>query len=162
MGKIIGIDLGTTNSCVAVLDGSDPKVIENSKVIAPPHQSLRTPTTVKFWLGKTQTTSGNQSTKHVVRGQALNWAQVRRRRGAKRHKNGALLDCRSERRCVDRSQDEQLAPPQVSAETLKKMKKTAEDHLGEDVPEAVITVPAYPNDSQRQPPKMQAKSLAWK
>ena len=154
MGKIIGIDLGTTNSCVAVLDGREARVIENSE------GDRTTPSIIAYTDGETLV--GQSAKRQAVTNPANTLFAVKR-----------LIGRRYKDRVVQRDIDmvpykiveaangdawvegagEQLAPPQVSAEVLKKMKKTAEEFLGEDVGEAVITVPAYFDDSQRQATK---------
>ena len=155
MGKIIGIDLGTTNSCVAVLDGKDPRVIENSE------GDRTTPSVIAYADGgeilvgqsaKRQAVTNPDNTLFAVKrliGRNFGDEVVQRDMGMVPYKivrasnNDAWIEAKGE----------QLAPPQISAEVLKKMKKTAEEYLGEDVSEAVITVPAYFNDSQRQATK---------
>ncbi len=155
MGKIIGIDLGTTNSCVAVLDGKDPRVIENSE------GDRTTPSVIAYADGgeilvgqsaKRQAVTNPENTLFAVKrliGRNFGDEVVQRDMGMVPYKivrasnNDAWIEAKGE----------QLAPPQISAEVLKKMKKTAEDYLGEDISEAVITVPAYFNDSQRQATK---------
>jgi molecular chaperone DnaK len=155
MGKIIGIDLGTTNSCVAIMEGGQPKVIENS-------EGARTTPSVVAYLddgeivvgapAKRQAITNAKNTIFAVKrliGRRFEEKEVQKDIGLMpyrivRHSNGdAWVEARGQA----------IAPSQVSAETLRKMKKTAEDYLGEDVTEAVITVPAYFNDSQRQATK---------
>ncbi len=155
MGKIIGIDLGTTNSCVAVMEGRQPKVIENS-------EGARTTPSVVAYLengeilvgapAKRQAVTNSQNTIYAVKrliGRKFDEPEVQKDIKLMPYKiikadNGdAWIEVRGKK----------LAPPQVSAEVLRKMKKTAEDYLGETVSEAVITVPAYFNDSQRQATK---------
>ncbi|MGQ9685175.1 MAG: molecular chaperone DnaK [Thiobacillaceae bacterium] len=155
MGKIIGIDLGTTNSCVAVMEGSKPKVIENSE------GSRTTPSVVAYTddgeilvgaPAKRQAVTNPKNTLYAIKrliGRRFEEKEVQKDIGLMPYKivradNGdAWVEVRGEKK----------APPQISAEVLKKMKKTAEDYLGEAVTEAVITVPAYFNDSQRQATK---------
>ncbi len=155
MAKIIGIDLGTTNSCVAVMEGGAPKVIENSE------GARTTPSIVAYMEdgeilvgapAKRQAVTNPRNTLYAVKrliGRKFEEKEVQKDIGMMpysivRADNGdAWVDVRSKK----------LAPPQISAEVLRKMKKTAEDYLGEDVTEAVITVPAYFNDSQRQATK---------
>ena len=155
MGKIIGIDLGTTNSCVAVMEGGDAKVIENSE------GDRTTPSIVAYTedgeilvgqSAKRQAVTNPQNTLFAVKrliGRKFDSAVVQKDiemvpyKIAKAANGDAWIDVKGE----------QLAPPQISAEILKKMKKTAEEYLGEDVTEAVITVPAYFDDSQRQATK---------
>ena len=156
MAKMIGIDLGTTNSCVAIMEGGKPKVIENSE------GDRTTPSIVAFTKddevlvgqsAKRQAVTNPQNT--AVRGQAPHRPQVRRRGGAR--KTSSMVPYKIVK--ADNGdawvevQGKKMAPPEISARVLMKMKKTAEDYLGETVTEAVITVPAYFNDSQRQATK---------
>ncbi|MBX9597885.1 MAG: molecular chaperone DnaK [Burkholderiales bacterium] len=154
MGKIIGIDLGTTNSCVAVIENGQPKVIENAE------GARTTPSIIAYTDGET-----------LVGAPAKRQAVTNPRNTIYASKR--LIGRRFEEKEVQKDislmpfeimkapngdawikvNDKELAPPQISAEILKKMKKTAEDYLGEAVTEAVITVPAYFNDSQRQATK---------
>ncbi|MCA1798711.1 MAG: molecular chaperone DnaK [Xanthomonadaceae bacterium] len=155
MGKIIGIDLGTTNSCVAVMEGGKPKVIENSE------GDRTTPSIVAFnkdgevmvgQSAKRQAVTNPANTLFAVKrliGRKYDDAVVQKDIGMVSYKitkadNGdAWVEANGKR----------MAPPEISARVLQKMKKTAEDYLGEPVTEAVITVPAYFNDSQRQATK---------
>lgn len=155
MGKIIGIDLGTTNSCVAVLEGDKPKVIENAE------GDRTTPSIIAFTddneilvgqSAKRQAVTNPQNTLYAVKrliGRRFEDDVVQKDIGMVPYKivkadNGdAWVEVKGDKK----------APPQISAEVLKKMKKTAEEYLGEKVTEAVITVPAYFNDSQRQATK---------
>lgn len=155
MGKIIGIDLGTTNSCVSVMDGKNARVIENAE------GDRTTPSIVAYAQdgeilvgqpAKRQAVTNPQNTLFAIKrliGRRFEDAEVQRDVAIMPYKivkadNGdAWVEARNEK----------MAPPQVSAEVLKKMKKTAEDYLGEPVTEAVITVPAYFNDAQRQATK---------
>lgn len=155
MGKIIGIDLGTTNSCVAVMEGNNVKVIENSE------GARTTPSIVAYQedgevlvgaSGKRQAVTNPRNTLYAVKrliGRKFTEKEVQKDIDLMPYSivaadNGdAWVEVRGKK----------LAPPQVSAEVLRKMKKTAEDYLGEEVTEAVITVPAYFNDSQRQATK---------
>ena len=155
MGKIIGIDLGTTNSCVAVLDGDKVRVLENS-------EGRRTTPSIVAYAKDGEIIVGDAAKRQAVTnpkntlfaskrliGRRYDDAEVQRDVGimpfkiTKADNGDAWVE-------VD---DKKLAPPQISAEVLKKMKKTAEDILGEEVTEAVITCPAYFNDSQRQATK---------
>ncbi len=155
MGKIIGIDLGTTNSCVAVMEGGSPKVIENS-------EGARTTPSIVAYTDDGEVLVGQAAKRQSVTNPTNTLYAVKRLIGRRfeddvvqkdiamvpykivKAANGdAWVEAKGERR----------APPQISAEVLKKMKKTAEDYLGEPVTEAVITVPAYFNDSQRQATK---------
>ncbi len=155
MGKIIGIDLGTTNSCVAVLDGDKVRVLENSE------GRRTTPSIVAYAedgeilvgeAAKRQAVTNPKNTLFAIKrliGRRYDDAEVQRDisimpfKIVKADNGDAWVEVR----------DKKLAPPQISAEVLKKMKKTAEDILGEEVTEAVITCPAYFNDSQRQATK---------
>lgn len=155
MGKIIGIDLGTTNSCVSILEGNKAKVIENSE------GDRTTPSIVAFTedgeilvgqSAKRQAVTNPQNTLFAVKrliGRKFTDDVVQKDISMVPYKiiaadNGdAWVEVKGDKK----------APPQISAEVLKKMKKTAEDYLGETVTEAVITVPAYFNDSQRQATK---------
>jgi molecular chaperone DnaK len=156
MGKIIGIDLGTTNSCVAVMEGGKAKVIENSE------GDRTTPSIVAFTKdgetlvgasAKRQAVTNPKNTFYAVKrliGRKFTDAEVKKDLdlvpyGIVAHENGDAW--------VQTSDGHKMAPPQISAEVLAKMKKTAEAYLGETVTEAVITVPAYFNDSQRQATK---------
>jgi len=155
MGKVIGIDLGTTNSCVAVMEGDKPKVIENSE------GDRTTPSIVAF--SKDDEVLVGQSAKRQAVTNPINTLFAIKR----------LIGRRFEDKVVQRDinmvpynivgadngdawvqvNDKSMAPPEISARVLMKMKKTAEDYLGEEVKEAVVTVPAYFNDSQRQATK---------
>jgi molecular chaperone DnaK len=155
MAKIIGIDLGTTNSCVAIMEGNTTKVIENSE------GARTTPSIIAYQedgevlvgaSAKRQAVTNPRNTLYAVKrliGRKFTEGEVQKDIGLMPYKivaadNGdAWVEVRGKK----------LAPPQVSAEVLRKMKKTAEDYLGEEVTEAVITVPAYFNDSQRQATK---------
>ena len=154
MGKIIGIDLGTTNSCVAVLDGREARVIENSE------GDRTTPSIIAYT--DDEILVGQSAKRQAVTNPANTLFAVKRLIG-RRYKDNVvqrdidmvpykIVEAANGDAWVE-GNDEQLAPPQVSAEVLKKMKKTAEEFLGEDVTEAVITVPAYFDDSQRQATK---------
>jgi molecular chaperone DnaK len=155
MGKIIGIDLGTTNSCVAIMEGGQPKVIENSE------GARTTPSVIGYAEDGEilvrrpgQAPGRDQPDEHAVCRQASDRPPFRRKRSTEGHRPDALQDRQGrQRRRLGEVRDKKIAPPQVSAEVLRKMKKTAEDYLGEEVTEAVITVPAYFNDSQRQATK---------
>ncbi|PHR66403.1 molecular chaperone DnaK [Pseudidiomarina marina] len=155
MGKIIGIDLGTTNSCVAVLDGDKPRVIENAE------GDRTTPSVVAFTddgevlvgsPAKRQAVTNANKTLFAIKrliGRRFKDEEVQRDIGIMPFK---IVEADNGDAWVQIN-DEKKAPPQISAEVLKKMKKTAEDFLGEKVTEAVITVPAYFNDAQRQATK---------
>ncbi|HFG2431359.1 TPA: molecular chaperone DnaK [Vibrio cholerae] len=154
MGKIIGIDLGTTNSCVAVLDGDKPRVIENAE------GERTTPSVIAYTDGETlvgqpakrQAVTNPQNTLFAIKrliGRRFEDEEVQRDikimpyKIVKADNGDAWVEAKGQK----------MAAPQVSAEVLKKMKKTAEDFLGEPVTAAVITVPAYFNDAQRQATK---------
>ncbi|MFC0444452.1 molecular chaperone DnaK [Pseudidiomarina halophila] len=155
MGKIIGIDLGTTNSCVAVLDGDKPRVIENAE------GDRTTPSVVAFTddgetlvgqPAKRQAVTNPNKTLFAIKrliGRRFKDEEVQRDIGIMPYK---IIEAENGDAWVEIN-DDKKAPPQISAEILKKMKKTAEDFLGEKVTEAVITVPAYFNDAQRQATK---------
>ncbi|MYD96580.1 MAG: Hsp70 family protein, partial [Gammaproteobacteria bacterium] len=154
MGKIIGIDLGTTNSCVSVMEGRDPRVIENSE------GDRTTPSIVAFTDGEVLV--GQSAKRQAVTNPANTLFAVKRLIGRKYADDVVQRDLSMVPYKIVKANNgdawvegngEQLAPPQVSAEVLKKMKRTAEEYLGEDVAEAVITVPAYFDDSQRQATK---------
>jgi molecular chaperone DnaK len=155
MGKIIGIDLGTTNSCVAVMEGGKPKVIENS-------EGDRTTPSIVAFTKDGEVLVGQSSKRQAVTNPANTVAAVKRLIGRKFDdavvkKDMAMVSYKIVK--ADNGdawvevQGKKMAPPEVSARVLMKMKKTAEDYLGEPVTEAVITVPAYFNDSQRQATK---------
>ena len=155
MGKIIGIDLGTTNSCVSVMEGNSTKVIENSEGARTTPSIIAYQDDGEILVGasaKRQAVTNPRNTLYAVKrliGRKFTEKEVQKDIDLMPYKiaaadNGdAWVEVRGKK----------LAPPQVSAEVLRKMKKTAEDYLGEDVTEAVITVPAYFNDSQRQATK---------
>ncbi|WP_291972128.1 molecular chaperone DnaK [Candidatus Symbiopectobacterium sp.] len=155
MGKIIGIDLGTTNSCVAIMEGTQVKVLENSE------GDRTTPSIIAYTQdgeilvgqpAKRQAVTNPKNTLFAIKrliGRRFKDEEVQRDTNIMPYNivaadNGdAWLEVK----------DQKMAPPQISAEVLKKMKKTAEDYLGETITEAVITVPAYFNDAQRQATK---------
>ena len=154
MGKIIGIDLGTTNSCVAVMEGGKPRVIENAE------GDRTTPSIIAYT--DDETLVGQPAKRQSVTNPDNTLFAVKRLIGRKFSDDVVQKDIKmvpykivgadNGDAWIDVKGDK-LAPPQISAEVLKKMKKTAEDYLGEAVAEAVITVPAYFNDSQRQATK---------
>ncbi len=155
MGKIIGIDLGTTNSCVAVLEGKDAKVIENA-------EGDRTTPSVVAYTDDGETLVGQSAKRQAVTNPTNTLFAVKRLIGRKFADDVVQKDIKMVPYKIAKANNgdawievkgEKLAPPQVSAEVLKKMKKTAEEYLGEEVTEAVITVPAYFDDSQRQATK---------
>ncbi len=156
MGKIIGIDLGTTNSCVAVMDGKDSRVIENSEGRRTTPSIVAEDKDGKIIVGdaaKRQAVTNPQNTifgaKRLI-GRKFDGDVVQKEINGKLPYTIAKAD--NGDAWIELGGDKK-APPQISAEVLKKMKKTAEDFLGEDVTEAVITVPAYFNDAQRQATK---------
>ena len=155
MGKIIGIDLGTTNSCVAVLDGDKVRVLENS-------EGRRTTPSIVAYADDGEILVGEAAKRQAVTNPKNTLFAIKRLIGrryddAEVQRDISIMPFKIVR--ADNGdawvnvKDKNLAPPQISAEVLKKMKKTAEDILGEEVTEAVITCPAYFNDSQRQATK---------
>ena len=155
MGKIIGIDLGTTNSCVAVLEGDKPKVIENA-------EGARTTPSVVAYVDDGEILVGQSAKRQAVTNPSNTVYAVKRLIGRRFEDDVVQKDINMVPYSIVKAdngdawvqiQGDSKAAPQISAETLKKMKKTAEDYLGESVAEAVITVPAYFNDSQRQATK---------
>jgi molecular chaperone DnaK len=155
MGKIIGIDLGTTNSCVAVMEGGQVKVIENS-------EGSRTTPSVVAYMEDGEILVGAPAKRQAVTNAKNTLYAVKRLIGRRFEEKEVQKDIHLMPYKIVRAPNgdawievrgKQIAPPQVSAEVLRKMKKTAEDYLGEPVTEAVITVPAYFNDSQRQATK---------
>ena len=154
MGKIIGIDLGTTNSCVAILDGEKTKVIENAEGdrTTPSIIAYTDDETLVGQSAKRQAVTNPDNTLYAVKrliGRRFSDDVVQKDISMVPYK---IIEADNGDAWVE-VKGEKMAPPQVSAEVLKKMKKTAEDYLGEKVTEAVITVPAYFNDSQRQATK---------
>lgn len=155
MGRIIGIDLGTTNSCVAVLDGDSAKVIENA-------EGGRTTPSIIAYTDDGETLVGQAAKRQAVTNPENTLYAIKRLIGRRFKDDVVQKDIQMVPYTIAEADNgdawvevkgKKLAPPQVSAEVLKKMKKTAEDYLGEAVTEAVITVPAYFNDSQRQATK---------
>jgi molecular chaperone DnaK len=155
MGKIIGIDLGTTNSCVAVMEGNTTKVIENS-------EGARTTPSIIAYQDDGEILVGASAKRQSVTNPRNTLYAVKRLIGRKFTEKEVQKDIDLMPYTIAAADNgdawvevrgKKLAPPQVSAEVLRKMKKTAEDYLGEEVTEAVITVPAYFNDSQRQATK---------
>ena len=155
MGRYIGIDLGTTNSCVAVMEGGKPKVIENSE------GDRTTPSIVAF--GKDdEVLVGQPAKRQAVTNPVDTLHAVKRLIGRRYDEKAVQKDIDLVPYTIVKADNgdawveakgEKMAPPEISARVLQKMKKTAEDYLGEEVTEAVITVPAYFNDSQRQATK---------
>ena len=155
MGKIIGIDLGTTNSCVAVLEGDKAKVIENA-------EGARTTPSIIAYTDDKETLVGQSAKRQAVTNPENTLYAVKRLIGRRFEDSVVQKDIKMVPYKITKADNgdawvevkgEKMAPPQISAQVLKKMKKTAEDYLGEAVTEAVITVPAYFNDSQRQATK---------
>jgi molecular chaperone DnaK len=155
MGKIIGIDLGTTNSCVAVMEGGQPKVIENA-------EGDRTTPSIVAFTKDDEVLVGQPAKRQAVTNPANTLFAVKRLIGRKYSEDVVqkdrdlvpykIVEAKNGDAWVE-ADGKKMAPPEVSARVLMKMKKTAEDYLGEEVTEAVITVPAYFNDSQRQATK---------
>ena len=155
MGKIIGIDLGTTNSCVAVMEGGKPRVIENSE------GDRTTPSIVAFSDGG-EVLVGQSAKRQAVTNPANTLFAIKRLIGRRFKDDEVQKDIKMVPYTIIEADNgdawveangKKMAPPEIAARVLQKMKKTAEDYLGEDVTEAVITVPAYFNDSQRQATK---------
>src|SRR5579864_7867443 len=155
MSKIIGIDLGTTNSCVAIMEGGRPKVIENA-------EGARTTPSIVAYLEEGEVLVGAPAKRQAVTNAKNTVFAVKRLIGRRFEEKEVQKDIALMPYKIVRADNgdawvevrgKKIAPQQVSAEILRKMKKTAEDYLGEEVTEAVITVPAYFNDSQRQATK---------
>jgi molecular chaperone DnaK len=155
MGKIIGIDLGTTNSCVAVMEGGVPKVIENA-------EGARTTPSIVAYMEDGEVLVGAPAKRQAVTNPKNTLYAVKRLIGRRFTEKEVQKDINLMPYKIVQAdngdawvsvRDKKIAPPEISAQVLRKMKKTAEDYLGEEVTEAVITVPAYFNDSQRQATK---------
>ena len=155
MSKIIGIDLGTTNSCVAVMDGGQVKILENA-------EGARTTPSIVAYMEDGETLVGAPAKRQAVTNPTNTLYAVKRLIGRKFTEDAVQKDIHLMPYKIVKAdngdawveaQNKKLAPSQVAADVLRKMKKTAEDFLGEEVTEAVITVPAYFNDSQRQATK---------
>ncbi len=155
MGKIIGIDLGTTNSCVAVMEGGTPRVIENS-------EGDRTTPSIVAFAGDDEVLVGQPAKRQAVTNPTNTLYAVKRLIGRRFDEEAVQKDIKLVPYNIVKADNgdawveangEKMAPPEVSARVLMKMKSTAEEYLGESVSEAVITVPAYFNDSQRQATK---------
>jgi len=155
MGKIIGIDLGTTNSCVSVIEGGKVKIIENA-------EGNRTTPSIVAYLADGEVLVGTPAKRQAVTNPTNTLYAVKRLIGRKFSEDAVQKDIKLMPYTIIKAengdawvsaQGKKMAPAQVSADILRKMKKTAEDYLGEEVTEAVITVPAYFNDSQRQATK---------
>jgi len=155
MGKIIGIDLGTTNSCVAVMEGGEPRVIENA-------EGDRTTPSVVAFTDDDEVIVGAPAKRQAVTNPANTLYAVKRLIGRRFTDDEVQKDIDLVPYKIIKADNgdawveahgKKMAAPEISARVLQKMKKTAEDYLGEEVTEAVITVPAYFNDSQRQATK---------
>ncbi len=155
MGKVIGIDLGTTNSCVAVMEGDTPKVIENS-------EGDRTTPSIVAFTDDDQVLVGQSAKRQAVTNPENTLFAIKRLIGRRFEDDVVQRDIKMVPYKITKAdngdawveaQGKKMAPPEISARVLMKMKKTAEDYLGEQVTEAVVTVPAYFNDSQRQATK---------
>jgi len=155
MGKIIGIDLGTTNSCVAIMEGGKPKVIENS-------EGARTTPSIVAYMEDGEILVGAPAKRQAVTNPENTLYAIKRLIGRKFEEKEVQKDIDLMPYKIGKADNgdawveirgKKIAPPEVSAHVLRKMKKTAEDYLGEECTEAVITVPAYFNDSQRQATK---------
>ena len=155
MGKIIGIDLGTTNSCVAVMDGGEAKVIENA-------EGDRTTPSIVAYSGDGETLVGQPAKRQAVTNPHNTLFAIKRLIGRQFKDAAVQKDIKMVPYKIVEADNgdawvevngEKMSPPQIAAQVLKKMKKTAEDFLGEPVTEAVVTVPAYFNDAQRQATK---------
>src|SRR6187399_2256062 len=155
MSKIIGIDLGTTNSCVSVMENGQPKVIENS-------EGARTTPSIIAYQEDGEILVGASAKRQAVTNPRHTFYAVKRLIGRKFTEKEVQKDIKLMPYTITKADNgdawvevrgQKMAPPQISAEVLRKMKKTAEDYLGEPVTEAVITVPAYFNDAQRQATK---------
>ena len=155
MGKIIGIDLGTTNSCVAVMDGGESKVIENT-------EGDRTTPSIIAYSSEGETLVGQPAKRQAVTNPSNTLFAIKRLIGRQYKDDVVQKDIKMVPYEIIEADNgdawvqangEKMSPPQISAQILMKMKKTAEDYLGEEIKEAVVTVPAYFNDSQRQATK---------
>jgi molecular chaperone DnaK len=164
MGKIIGIDLGTTNSCVAIMEGNKAKVLENSEGDRTTPSIIAYTESGEILVGqpaKRQAITNPQNTLFAIKrliGRKFQDKEVQRDIEIMPYK---IIKANNEDAWIN-VKNQKIAPPQISAEVLKKMKKTAEDYLGEKVNEAVITVPAYFNDTQRQATKDAGKIAGLK
>jgi len=155
MGKVIGIDLGTTNSCVAVVEGGEPKVIPNS-------EGLNTTPSIVAFMDNGEKLVGQAAKRQAVTNPDRTIFEAKRLVGRKTNTKEVqefakvapfkIADSKNGDAWI-KVNDREMAPQEISALVLQKMKKTAEDYLGEEVKEAVVTVPAYFNDAQRQATK---------
>jgi molecular chaperone DnaK len=155
MGKVIGIDLGTTNSCVAVMEGGKPRVIENS-------EGDRTTPSIVAFSKNDEVLVGQSAKRQAVTNPTNTLFAIKRLIGRRFEDDVVQRDMKMVPYTISKADngdawaqvnDKSMSPPEISARVLMKMKKTAEDYLGEEVKEAVVTVPAYFNDSQRQATK---------
>ena len=155
MGKIIGIDLGTTNSCVAIMEGGEPRVIENS-------EGDRTTPSIVAYSKDGETLVGQPAKRQAITNPDNTLFAIKRLIGRQFKDDVVQKDIKMVPYKIVKANNgdawvevngKQMSPPQISAQTLMKMKKTAEEYLGEEIREAVVTVPAYFNDSQRQATK---------
>ena len=155
MGKIIGIDLGTTNSCVAVMEGGSPRVIENT-------EGDRTTPSIVAFVDDDEILVGQPAKRQAVTNPTNTLYAVKRLIGRRFEEDAVQKDIDLVPYSIVKADNgdawveakgKKMAPPEISARVLMKMKTTAEEYLGEEVTEAVITVPAYFNDSQRQATK---------
>lgn len=153
MGKIIGIDLGTTNSCVSVMEGSEPVVVSNS-------EGQRTTPSIVGFTAKGDRLVGQPAKNQIITNAENTVFSIKRFMGRRHHEVPSEINTVSYK--IESGANDTLkinirgknySPEEISAIVLQKMKKTAEDYLGEPVTEAVITVPAYFNDAQRQATK---------
>ncbi|MFA5418691.1 MAG: Hsp70 family protein, partial [Bacteroidales bacterium] len=153
MGKIIGIDLGTTNSCVAVMEGNEPVVIPNS-------EGRRTTPSIVAFTDNGERKVGDPAKRQAITNPTKTVSSIKRFMGNKFKEMGTEIE-RASYKVVKgdndtprvKIEDREYSPQEISAMVLQKMKKTAEDYLGHTVTEAVITVPAYFDDSERQATK---------
>ena len=159
MGKVIGIDLGTTNSCVAVMEGNSPRVIENS-------EGARTTPSVVAFSKDDEVLVGQSAKRQAVTNPTNTLFAIKRLIGRRFEDDVVQRDINMVPYKITKAENgdawaqvnkRSMAPPEISARVLMKMKKTAEDYLGEEIKEAVVTVPAYFNDSQRQATKDASK-----
>jgi molecular chaperone DnaK len=155
MGKIIGIDLGTTNSCVALIEGNKPRVIENA-------EGDRTTPSIVAFTKEGETLVGQAAKRQAITNPQNTLYAIKRLIGRRFDEEVVQRDIKMVSYKIAKADNgdawieamgKKIAPPEISANVLRKMKKTAEDYLGEEIKEAVITVPAYFNDSQRQATK---------
>ena len=153
MGKIIGIDLGTTNSCVSVMEGNEPVVIPNS-------EGKRTTPSVVAFVDKGERKVGDPAKRQAITNPTKTVSSVKRLMGEKFNNLKTEINTRPDKMVQEENktlriqiEDRTYSPQEISAMVLQKMKKTAEDYLGQEVTDAVITVPAYFSDSQRQATK---------